>query len=186
MVIASNVSCHRWRHNKFPQGFFFSVLHRFKGNELSLLLKQSKENHQVVHVSVSRPLKANYCWRGLNISLLRWRPWTHRQEVPGSRPRSDAKVEVVTWKFSSETDGSSSVIFAVSFSEPPQERQTRQQQKSSSPDRPEVRFHLFQAAFGGKELGFLRSPLREAAQFWRNVWNSHWNGLKQIPRSNAA
>lgn len=32
-------------------------------------------------------------------------------------------------------------------------------------------------------LGFLRSPLREPTQFWIKFFNSHWNGLNQIPGS---
>lgn len=168
---------------------------------------------------LTRPRKANCCWRGLRISPLCWRSWTHPTaglcQFPGRgqaaavgliwQAKAPPWLEVVRLKaavfppvflrcrrFSSETNGAlSSVIFAVSFAEPPQERQTRQQQKSSSPDRQKVRFFFFffsRCCLWQKTqlccfLGFLRSPLREPTQFWIKFFNSHWNGLNQIPGS---
>lgn len=159
--------------------FFPPFLRHFKGNELSVLLKQRKENHQAGARMLTRPQKAKYCWRGLNISPLCWRSWMHPTaglcQFPG-RGQADAvgliwKAKAPPWlevvrlkaavsppvflrcrRFSSETNGAlSSVIFAVSFAEPPQERQTRQQQKSSSPDRQKVRFFFPPGAVFGRK-----------------------------------
>lgn len=168
-----------------------------------------------VHVCVSRPLKTNYCWRSLNISPLCWRSWTHltarmyRGEAAAVgliwNAREAQSSEVVRLKVAafplccSIARGSrlkQTVHSRQWFSLFPFQNRHRSDKRVNNRKVQVLIDRKYVSAFFRRclwwktrlcrFLGFLRTPLREPTQLWIKFFNSHWNGLNQIPCSNTA